>query len=111
MSQDTEAKITEAWTLQRKGDNEGSARLFEQVLAVRPEDVDAHYGLALAKRASGEYQTATASLQKALTISEERLEELRGKTVDNDLATNRDDRYLMLIRMIKQRIVEVEALK
>lgn len=106
-------KIGRAWRLHREGDNHGALRLFEEVLAASPDSVDAHYGMGLAYKAGGELASAADSFQQALSVTEQALSAVQltshaeGQHGDNDLETNFDDRYMMLTRMLKQRIEDV----
>ncbi len=106
-------KIGRAWRMHRDGDNHGALRLFDEVISASPDSVDAHYGMGLAHKASGDSQAAGASFQQALTIAENALEAVQvashaeGQHGANDLETNIDDRYMMLTRMLKQRIEDV----
>lgn len=106
-------KIGRAWRLHRDGDNQGAIRLFEEVIAASPESVDAHYGMGLAHKALGDKQSAAGSFQQALSVTEQALSAVQitshaeGQHGANDLETNIDDRYMMLTRMLKQRIDDV----
>ena len=106
-------KIGRAWRLHRDGDNGGALRLFEEVVSTSPDSVDAHYGMGLAHKASGDNSAAAASFQRALTVTEQALAAVQataqaeGQHGANDLETNIDDRYMMLTRMLKQRIEDV----
>lgn len=99
--------IGDAWELHRKGDQAGSARLFEDALRRDAESVDAYYGLGLAKRAAGDRDGARSQFEQAGKLAERLLAEIRAGKGSNDLSTTRDDRYMMLIRMIQQRLEEV----
>ncbi|MBK8134929.1 MAG: tetratricopeptide repeat protein [Chloroflexi bacterium] len=100
-------KIGDAWAMHRKGDHVNAARAFEDVLRTEAENVDAHYGLGLAKRAAGDKSAAKASFEKAKSLAERNLAELRTNNPSNDLKTNKDDRYMMLTRMLQQRLAEL----
>lgn len=106
-------KIGRAWRLHRDGDNRGALRLFEEVIAASPDSVDAHYGMGLAYKASGDFSEASASFQQALNVTEQALSAVQmearaeGQHGSNDLESNIDDRYMMLTRMLKQRIEDV----
>ncbi|MDE2777425.1 MAG: tetratricopeptide repeat protein [Chloroflexota bacterium] len=106
-------KIGRAWRMHRDGDNQGALRLFEEVLAASPDSVDAHYGMGLAYKARGDMSAAAASFGQALSVTEQALSAVRvtshaeGQHGANDLETNFDDRYMMLTRMLKQRINDV----
>lgn len=106
-------KIGRAWRLHRDGDNPGALRLFKEVIASSPESVDAHYGMGLAYKANGDMTAAAASFQQALSVTEQALSAVQvtshaeGQHGANDLETSFDDRYMMLTRMLKQRIEDV----
>lgn len=106
-------KIGRAWRLHRDGDNQGAIRLFDEVIAASPDSVDAHYGSGLAHKATGDLAAASVSFQQALAISERALSavnvtsQAEGQHGANDLETNFDDRYMMLTRMLKQRVEDV----
>ena len=99
--------IGDAWELHRKGDQAGAQRLFEDVLQRDAESVDAHYGLGLVKRASGDKPGARRGFERSQTLAKTMLDGLRANRDSNDLSTTKDDRYMMLLRMIEQRIAEV----
>ena len=109
----TEERIGEAWRLHRSGDNRGAMKIFDEILVKTPRDVDALYGLGLARRADGDNSGAQEVFQKALDIAENTLKAVddtssaEGHHGSNNLETNADDRYLMLTRMLKQRLAEV----
>jgi len=108
-------KIGAAWRRHREGDNHGAISLFEEVLASSPDSVDAHYGIGLAHKASGDLAAAATSFQQGLSITETALSAVQkaaqaeGQHGANDLETNMDDRYMMLTRMLKQRIEDVRG--
>lgn len=111
----TEERIGEAWRLHRKGDNRGAIQLFNEILSKTPNNVDAHYGIGLAQRAEGDEEGAIASFQRALELAQAALDAVKVTSVvdghggGNDLDTYEDDRYLMLSRMINQRLTELGA--
>ncbi len=106
-------KIGRAWRQHRDGDNQGAIRLFEEVIAASPDSVDAHYGMGLAFKSMGEMQSAAESFQRALSVTEQALSAVQltshaeGQHGANDLETNIDDRYMMLTRMLNQRLEDV----
>ncbi len=108
-------KIGRAWRMHRDGDNGGAARLFDEVIAASPDSVDAHYGMGLARKASGDIDAARGAFQQALAITEGALSAVQtaaqaeGQHGANDLDTNIDDRYMMLTRMIRQRIDDLDG--
>ncbi len=108
-------KIGQAWRLHRDDDNAGAIRMFNDIIASHPESVDALYGLGLACKASGATSDASTAFQQALDITESALSavlttsHVEGHQSGNDLETNLDDRYMMLTRMIKQRLEDLSA--
>lgn len=108
-------KIGQAWRMHREGDSRGAIDLFNSILAANPANVDAHYGLGLAHKALGDKAAATAAFQLALDNTEQALEAVQttshveGNPGDNDLESNFDDRYMMLTRMINQRLEDLGA--
>lgn len=111
----TAEKIGQAWRLHRDGDSRGAIYMFSSIVAANPANVDAHYGLGLAHKALGEFDAAAASFQTALDNTEQALAAVQtathveGHLGDNDLDSNFDDRYMMLTRMLNQRLEDVGA--
>ena len=109
----TDERIGEAWRLHRSGNNRASIEIFEDVLAKNPKHLDALYGVGLARRAEGENDGAVQAFQKALELAKEAFDAVDVTSVvdghhgSNDLGTYDDDRYLMLQRMIGQRLKEL----
>lgn len=99
--------IGDAWELHRKGDQAAAQRLFEDVLQRDSENVDAHYGLGLVKRASGDNAGARTAFERSQNLAKSMLDSMRAGRDSNDLATTKDDRYMMLLRMIEQRLAEI----
>lgn len=99
-------KIGDGWALVAKGDYSGAINTFNDVIRSDAHNIDGYYGLGVAQRASGDKAGAKASFEKAKALSEQMLAELRHGKSSNDLMTSRDDRYMMLIRMLQQRLAE-----
>ena len=108
-------KIGQAWRLHRDGDSRGAIDMFHSIVAANPANVDAHYGLGLAHKALGDNEAAAAAFQQALDNTEQALaavqtaSHVEGHLGDNDLDSNFDDRYMMLTRMLNQRLEDVGA--
>lgn len=108
-------KVGQAWRLHRDGDNEGAIRAFDSIISANPENVDALYGLGLAHKAAGNPSEAADAFSRALEKTESALSAVQtashaeGNLGDNDLETNFDDRYMMLTRMLSQRLEDVGA--
>lgn len=106
-------RIGEAWRLHRDGSNDKAISIFKEIIQKTPDNVDAHYGLGLAQKASGDKASAADAFQKALNLAEAALNAVKtasnveGHHGTNDLDTNEDDRYMMLSRMLKQRLEDV----
>lgn len=106
-------RIGEAWRLHRDGSNDKAISIFREIIQKAPDNVDAHYGLGLAHKASGDVASAADAFQKALDLAETAFNAVQtASTVDghhgkNDLDSNEDDRYMMLTRMLKQRLEDV----
>ena len=108
-------QIGAAWRSHREGDDNDAIRKFDSVIATSPDSVDAHYGLGLALKSAGDNDAAIAAFQKALQLTEQALSAVQtasladGHHGGNDLETNFDDRYMMLTRMISQRLDDLGA--
>lgn len=108
-----DAQVGAAWGQLRNGQYPDAIAGFERVLQTVPNHVDAHYGLGLALRESGREADAVESFQKALEIAQSMLEAIRNKAgmggdpAHNELGSTEDDRYMMLTRMVKQRLAEM----
>jgi NAD(P)H-hydrate repair Nnr-like enzyme with NAD(P)H-hydrate epimerase domain len=111
----TEERIGEAWRLHRSGNNNASIKIFEEILDKTPNNIDALYGLGLARRAEGNNSGAIEAFKAAQTRAKEALDAIDvtsgvdGHHGANDLDTYEDDRFLMLQRMIAQRLEELES--
>lgn len=106
-----EVQVGKAWGELRNGNLETALSGFEKALNAVPNNVDAHYGMGMTLRASGREAEAIESFQKALSISQQMLEAVRsqigGDEIQNSLQTTDDDRYMMMGRMIRQRLAEL----
>lgn len=108
-----EERVGQAWHFIRQRQYERALEAFKDIIRSMPNNVDAYYGLGVVHRALGENDAAIASYQKTLELAQEALKAVRttssvdGNTAANDLETQEDDRFLMLITMIKQRLAEL----
>ncbi|MCU0496594.1 MAG: tetratricopeptide repeat protein [Anaerolineae bacterium] len=109
MDNNVDSMIGRGWAAHREGRNGDAIADFEKVLRTDANNVDAHYGLGLAHRANGSLEQARVALEKSLEVCRKNLSELRGERKENNLSTYEDDRYMMLIRMISQRLDELKA--
>ena len=105
--------VGKAWEQHRQSQNIDAIRAFDDVLNVKPNDVDALYGRGLAQRASGDKSGATKSFQVAYDFVTKTTEALQKARIiedgSNNLKTTEDDRYMMLARMCRQRLDELGA--
>ncbi|MCB9454600.1 MAG: tetratricopeptide repeat protein [Anaerolineaceae bacterium] len=110
--------ISQAWNLYRQGQPDTAIVEFERILSADRDNVDALYGIGLAQRAAGQYEAAVKSFETALqlvkAISEKQTATRREVYGDklatqNDPSTPEDDRYMMLVRMLTQRVTESKA--
>lgn len=107
-------EIGNAWAAHREGKQDEALRGFEQVINRQPDSVDAHYGMGLVLRKLGKDNEALQSFERGLELAQDALAALR-KVAEtsgqvgggNDLGSTDDDRYMMLIRMLKQRVTEM----
>lgn len=111
----TEERIAEAWKQHRTGNHAQAITLLKDIVAKNPDHVDAQYGLGLALRASGDKSAAIAAFQHTLKLARKALDavkfesQVEGHHGANNLGTYEDDRYMMLSRMINQRLQEMGA--
>jgi tetratricopeptide (TPR) repeat protein len=104
--------IEQAWNHQRMGHYDQALSGFQQAVRANPSDIDAVYGLALAQKTTGRSEDAVETFNdalKLLTETQNRLMQQENWDKDN-IRTPEEDRYIMLIRMVKQRLAEL-ALK
>jgi tetratricopeptide (TPR) repeat protein len=92
-------QIGQAWRSHREGNNEAAVDQFGRILRTVPDSIDANYGLGLANRALGNHAAATEAFQRALDMTDR---------ADSTSQEDRD-RFMMLSRMIKQRLEEIKA--
>lgn len=111
----TTERVGSAWRSHRDGSNSDAIRQFDEIIRISPENVDAHYGKGLALKADGDASGAADAFRAALGYAEAALDavhtasSVEGHHGVNDLDTNDDDRYMMLTRMIRQRLDELDA--
>jgi tetratricopeptide (TPR) repeat protein len=98
-NENIDLQIGQAWLSHRQGNNEAAIDQFGRILRSSPDSIDANYGLGLANHAIGNQNAAAESFQRALLITDKL-----------EAASQEDrDRYMMLSRMIKQRLEEVKS--
>lgn len=106
-------RISEAWRLHRDGQNKSAIDIFQDIIGTAPENVDAYYGLGLAYKAAGDIASAADAFQTGLGYAEQALSAVQltshveGHHGANNLDTHDDDRFMMLTRMLKQRLGDV----
>lgn len=87
-----------AWAAHRLGNQDAAINGFQQILKTSPNQIDALFGLGLAQRNAGQREAAAATFKKC------------EEQVDSILAENpHEDRYMMLKRMIGQRLHEMNT--
>ncbi len=119
MAQEVAARIGEAWRMHREGRNEDAIVEFERILKENADNVDAHYGLGLAQRATGRQAAAKSTFEQALILvdkaeaarrthaaAEGRHDDTVGWNDERDVSF---DHFLMMKRMIGQRLSEVSG--
>ena len=95
-----DSPLGRAWAYHRDGRNDAAIAEFDRILKDAPNDVDAHFGLALVQRSLGRHDQAIQTLQKVKQLIERALQDQPG-----------EDRWEMLARMCDQRIAEVQTQK
>lgn len=114
----TSSALGHAWKHYRQGEANTAIAEFEQILKSENRNVDALYGIGLAQRAAGQLEAALKSFESALQIvkstSEEQQKARREAYGDklatqNDPTSKEDDRFMMLGKMLSQRVEETKA--
>jgi cytochrome c-type biogenesis protein CcmH/NrfG len=106
------ANVSHAWRHQREHQASAAVPEYEQILKQDANNIDALYGYGLALRDTGNTEGAVANFQKCLELVEAAAAARRpAKTEEEHRVANtpEDDRYMMLTRMLKQRISELKA--
>jgi tetratricopeptide (TPR) repeat protein len=119
MAQEVAARIGEAWQMHREGRSEDAVVEFERIIRDNPDNVDAYYGLGLAQRSTNRHSAAKSSFEQALILIDKAEAARRtnaaaeGRHDDaagwNDERDTSFDHFLMMKRMIGQRLNEVSA--
>ncbi|MBC7814373.1 MAG: tetratricopeptide repeat protein [Burkholderiales bacterium] len=119
---DIYVRIGDAWGMYREGQHAAAIAEFERIVAQKPDEIDAHYGLGLALRAAGQQESAVTAFQKALKLVDAKLspaaadkystievetETLQEALTEDTLVTGKHDRFTMLKRMTGQRLTEL----
>lgn len=107
------ANISHAWRQQREHQPQLAIPEYEKILQQDPDNIDALFGYGLAQRDSGNAEGAVASFQHCLELVDAaalaRRPAVTGEEEHRVANTPDDDRYMMLSRMLKQRISEIKA--
>jgi Tfp pilus assembly protein PilF len=101
--QPIDEQVGQAWQYHRQGDNQNAIAQFEAIVKQNPSNIDANYGLGLVQRALGRGEQAFESFQKALDLVN------AAERHENNIEER--DRYLILTRMINQRLAETKTVK
>lgn len=114
MTRTLDERIGEAWRLYRATDILSAIDMFKEIIAEVPDSVDGYYGLGLAQRANGDKAGAASSFQQAMRLARTALEAYTRQEEEaghrgNSISSYDDDRMMMLIRMLGQRLAEVGA--
>lgn len=106
------ANVSHAWRHQREHQASAAVPEFEQILKQDTNNIDALYGYGLALRDTGNTQGAITNFQKCLELVEAAAAARRpAKNEEEHRVANtpEDDRYMMLTRMLKQRLSELKT--
>jgi cytochrome c-type biogenesis protein CcmH/NrfG len=105
--------VSNAWRYQREHKASTAITEFEKILSQDSKNIDALYGLGLALRDSGNKAGAIEKFQQVLELVDVAALARRPASTGEDeirvANTPDDDRYMMLSRMIKQRLAELKA--
>lgn len=105
----TAERVGQAWHHHREGRNDASIAEFEAILKQHPTDIDALYGLGLAQKSAGRPDAALQAFSRALQLVEEmHVAHLSTrKESETSIKTPEDDRFTILVRMVRQRLAEL----
>lgn len=98
-------QIGRAWRYYREGKADTAITEFERILQKNADDIDAHYGIALAQNAAGRKADALRHYQKAQELVSVAIEKQPKR--EGNIPSPADDRLMMLSRMIGQRLTEL----
>ena len=109
----TSEKVGQAWRQYREGRTDAAMKEFEAILRQNPEDIDASYGLGLTQKASGQVDLAGKTFSdtlKLINVAKDQYESSRQVNFeDSNVKTPEDDRFMMLDRMVRQRLEEIKT--
>jgi tetratricopeptide (TPR) repeat protein len=100
-------QVGRAWRFYREGKADTAITEFERILQKNIDDIDAHYGIGLAQKATGRKADALQSFQKANELVGVAIEKQPKR--EGNIPSPADDRLMMLQRMIGQRLSELGA--
>jgi tetratricopeptide (TPR) repeat protein len=111
------SQVGSAWGHLRQQNYRDAINEFETILKSAPEDIDAIYGLGLALKADGQNEAAIKSFQKAYSLAKIATTQVpehhdipdQGQLEDKLEIAGQNTRYMMLTRMLKQRLTELKA--
>lgn len=107
------SNVSNAWRYQREHQASTAVSEFEKILKQDANNIDALYGLGLALRDSGKKEAAIGQFQQVLKLVESAALARRPTATNQEEIrvpnTPDDDRYMMLARMIKQRLAELQS--
>ena len=105
--------VSKAWNYQREGKPDTAAAEFEKIVQKYPQDIDANYGLGLALKSAGQIDRAVKSFKTTLELvaeSKKTYDATKDQSSDQDtIKTPEDDRFMMLSRMVNQRLAELQG--
>jgi tetratricopeptide (TPR) repeat protein len=112
-----DAQIGQAWRYQREGNVKAALAEYERILKLNDSNIDANYGMGLTQRLAGDKEKAIQYFRRALELVEKgdsvgkAAREVAANTPGERIKPNtvEDDRYMMLTRMINQRLEELGA--
>jgi tetratricopeptide (TPR) repeat protein len=102
--------ISAGWAAHRSGQNDDAIQQFESALSLDNENIDAYYGIGLAERARRRLPEATAAFEKSMQLTQAKLAVTQPESTVSAVDVPDIDRYMMLVRMISQRISEIRML-
>ena len=99
------AEVGRAWRSQRGGKADAAIGEYERILQQDNDNIDANYGMGLAQRDAGKKDQALQYFQRTLSLIEAAI--TAHPKAPSDPNTQEDDRRMMLARMTRQRIAEL----
>jgi hypothetical protein len=105
--------VSHAWRLQREHQPQLAIPEYQKILQQDSDNIDALFGYGLAQRDNGDGEGAITSFQHCLELVDAaalaRRPAITGEEEHRVANTPDDDRFMMLSRMLKQRISEIKA--